>query len=213
MSSKEFRDEQLQLLLWGEMVETLFDGDVPLYKEWNRPDEIIEVLDFIGKNKASNHTFPPKNGGFDLKGCTFSNELGLVELKSGSINNVMKSGRLIFQWFPKTGYEWAYFMLETSKITPSGVYESSLGKKEVLVEINPGQYIDRKYLDIEEYCGQPLPKDARTIYRFMSGKFVIFSKVSKYMTLQGVYSGKHDEVSSDVFKIQIENEIRKNQKE
>lgn len=198
----EFRIEQLPK--WEEMIKTLFNGEVPLNKEWHDREDIVEVLDFIGKNNALNHTFLPQGGGLDLLGCTLSNENECIELNLDSIGHVLKPKRLIFQWFSDADYEWAYFLLESELLQPSGVYEELLYPEEELVEISPGEYIQRGYWDAGEYYGKPLPKEARLIGRYLRGSFVTFSKASLYNANTRTYDGRHNKQSVESFKNHIQ---------
>lgn len=198
----EFREEQLPK--WEEMIRKLFEGEVPLNKEWHDRKSIVEVLDFIGKDSALNHTFLPQGGGLDLHGCTLSNEDDCIELNLGSIGHVLKPKRLIFQWFSDADYEWGYFFLDSDTLKPSGVYEELLYPEEELVELTPGEYIERAYWDEGEYYGAPLPKQARLIGRYLKGSFVTFSKASLYNANTRTYDGRHNKQSVESFKNHIQ---------
>ena len=208
---EEFRIKELPK--WEEMIKTLFEGDVPLYKEWNDRKEIITVLDFVGKNNALNHTFLPQGGGLDLEGCTLSNENECIELNLDSISHVLKPKRLIFQWFPDAPYEWAYFRLESDSLEPSGVYENLSYPEEELVELSPNMYIERYHWDERTYNGKRLPQDAKLISRFFNGAFVIFSKASAYNANSRTYDGRHNKQSAESFKTHIQEVVTYLQKE
>ncbi|MEN8699607.1 serine/threonine protein kinase [Bacillus infantis] len=198
----EFRNEQLPK--WEEMIKTLFKREVPLENEWLDRGSINKVLDYIGTSQALNHTFLPKGGGLDLHGCVISNEPDCLELNLGSIAHVLKPKRLIFYRFEDADYEWAYFRLEADDLQSSGVYEELAFQEEELVEISPGEYIERAYWDAGEYYGQPLPKEARLIGRYLNGSFVIFSKASLYNANTSTYDGRHNTVKADGFKKYIQ---------
>ncbi|UCZ54995.1 hypothetical protein LGQ02_09835 [Bacillus shivajii] len=142
---------------WEEMIKALFNGEVPLEKEWNNLYDIVKVMDYVGRSTAANHTFLPNGGGLGLHGCTVSSEAGCIELNLGSIAHILKPKKLTFQWFPNAEYEWAYFLLETETLGPSGVYESLAFNEEELVETSKGEYIERGYWDAGEYNGESLP--------------------------------------------------------
>ncbi|MFB5251184.1 serine/threonine protein kinase [Bacillus mycoides] len=196
-----------ELPKWEEMIKTLFKGDVPLNKEWHDPKAIVEVLNFIGKNNALNHTFLPQGGGLDLTGCKLSNEDGCIELKLESIGHVLKPKKLIFQWLSDADYEWAYFLLELDSLEPSGVYGESSYPEEELVELSPGKYISRGYWDQGEYYGEPLPQEARLIGRYLKGSLVTFSKASLYNANSATYDGRHNKQSAESFKNHIQEAV------
>jgi hypothetical protein len=199
---EEFRNEQLPK--WKKMIQNLFNEDVPLSKEWHDPKDIVKVMDFVGKNSALNHTFLPNGGGLDLHGCSFSNEEQCIELNLAGMGHVLKPKKLTFQWFANTDYEWAYFLLETETLKPSGVYEELFIGEEELVEISSGKYIERAYWDAGEFNGERLPKEARLIGRYLSGSLVSFSKASLYNNNSRTYDGRHNKQSPELFKKYIQ---------
>ncbi|POZ55432.1 hypothetical protein LYSIN_00215 [Lysinibacillus sphaericus] len=197
MPSEEFREKQLPL--WEEMIKSLFKDNVPLEREWVEKESIIEVLNYIGTNKALNHTFLPDGGGLDLEGCSPSNERECIEVNLGGIGHILKPKRLKFQWFENADFEWAYFMLEADKLAPSGVYENIPFKEEELVELEKGFYISRSHWDSNEFNGERLPDSARLVGRYTSGQFAIFSKASIYNGVSSTYDGRHDKASVEAF--------------
>jgi hypothetical protein len=196
-------DPKKQIELWYSMLTELFAGGVPNSADWDDSNQIIKVLDFIGKHEAMNHTFLPRSGGLDLLGASKSNEEGLIELNLDNIAHLLKPKTLHFRWPEKSDVNWAYFYLETYEIDFSGVYKSVTGPGEELVEISPGKYIKRDYWDLGEYNGEPLPREARLIGRYEKGNFVTFSKASIYNRTSSTYDGRHDKMGFDVFEKHI----------
>lgn len=207
MPSEKFREEQLPL--WEEMIKHLFNGKVPYEKVWTNQQEIIEVLDFIGNQKALNHTFLPEGGGLDLEGCSISNESGCIEIDFHGIGHILRASKLTFYWFEDADFEWAYFMLEANELMPTGVYDTVNLKSEELVEIENGRYISRSHWDSNEYNGRRLPDKARLVGRYTSGQFAIFSKASKYNGVSSTYDGRHDRVTPLAFKNYIEEIVKR----
>jgi len=121
MGREEFREREIPL--WEEMLKSIFDGKVPLKKEWHDSRMIVDILNAIGENKASNHTFLPDSGGLDLLGAGFPKEKGCIEIDFDGTTRILKPKKLTFNWFEEADYEWAYFMIETDQLKPSGVYE------------------------------------------------------------------------------------------
>ncbi|PIC57026.1 serine/threonine protein kinase [Sporosarcina sp. P12(2017)] len=228
-----------QLDLWGKMVTELLGSKSEDTVEITDKSQIIKDLNFIGKNKALNHAFMPSGGGLDLTGAVASNEKGLVELNFGGSALIVNPDSFTFHPVGDNP-EWWYFRLNTSPFAPSGVYEveeddetektykSALNREvaedmkyygEELLEIAPGDYIDRSFWDINhlgynEYGEEiPLPKNARVVSRkYNGGAFVIFPKFSAYNHNPATYDARHNRVSDEKFGIYIKgivNELAK----
>lgn len=212
------------LVLWEEMIIRIF-GDKP-----NNPvhitdkTEIINTLNSIGKDKALNHVFLPSGGGLDLRRTVPSNESGLVELQFDGSPEIVNPESLTFYQFGDNP-EWWYFRLNTLPFEPSGIYEieveneptyKSVLEREIeeemkyigeeLVEITPGQYINRSFWDIgytghDEYGNEiPLPPNARVVSRkYNGGAYVIFPKFSAYNNVPSTYDARHNKVSAEQF--------------
>lgn len=198
-------DRNEQLRKWKDMIEHMFTDKVPLNKEWTYTDNIIHTLDQIGKHEALNHTFLPDGGGLDLMGCSYANESGCIEMSLDGMRHIVRPKKLTFQWFPNADYEWAYFLLEAD--TLDSIFPNPAFKEEELVEVEPGEYIERMYWDAGEYKGCPLPNGARLVARYIKGKFVIFNKASLYNKNPETYDGRHDKMSPEGFKKHIEEVI------
>ena len=223
------KEEQLEL--WRDMITELFD-EIPNSKAIHDPNEIIHVLSTVGVSEALNHTFFPSGGGLDLTNATFSNEDGKVELQFGSSAKVIKPHRLTFHAVGSTP-EWWYFRLDALPFNLSGVYDEQEAKEEEsvyksdinkrvewlmsysgeeLLEISPGEYMDRSYWEINhlgfDENGQeiPLPSHARVIDRqHPGGSYVIFPKYSKYNNNSSTYDARHNKGTDEEFRNYIQN--------
>ncbi|WP_156290796.1 serine/threonine protein kinase [Oceanobacillus salinisoli] len=192
-------DYSVQLNKWQRMISELFPKGIPDKADWGKKEDIISVLDFIGKNDAYNHIFLPGSGGLDLEGAREAYEEGLIDLQLDNTAYLLKPSQLHFRKTPNLN--WSYFYLETKEISYTGVYgdrELSVPGEE-LVEFSPGNYIDRGYWDEGEYNGETLPGEARLISRYTKGNFVIFSKSSIYNRTSGTYDGRHDKLGFSEF--------------
>lgn len=224
---KKEREEQLSL--WKEMIEGIF-GEVPngSIKITDR-NRIVEVLNAIGKSKASNHTFMPSGGGLDITGAKFSDEQGKLELDFGGSYIIVNPESLTFHPVGDDP-DWMYFRLNTLPFERSGVYKeyqeeeeqieqvfkSEIDRRveeqmkysgEEVLEIEPGQYIDRSFWDIQHIGYDengneiPLPENARVVTRkFNGGDFVTFSKYSLYNQVSSTYDGRHAQVDDEKFR-------------
>lgn len=209
----EFREKNLKA--WDDLLHALFNGMIPASCTWEDKTEIIEILNFIGKNQQINHTFFPTGGGLDLAGAGNSVEEGCIEIYfHKKAADIVRPKALIFQSFGRP-YEWSYFRLETEELDPSEVYENLTGQREELTEITPGEYVDRSHWD-EGFYGYdeigrelPLPDSARVVTRFFSGAFVIFAKGSIYNAINATYDGRHSKMTAEDFKQYIDNTVKK----
>jgi hypothetical protein len=112
--------------------------------------------------------------------------------------------------------EWAYFMLQASKLAPSGVYENGPDEElESVLELAPGEYVESFYWD-EGYYGvdeagarQELPEEARRITRCFGGSFLIMAKASAYNMVDGfdAYGAAHTKRSPTEFQSFIQEVI------
>ena len=210
---REFREKNLKE--WDELLNTLFNGAIPENCSWQDKIDIINVLNFIGKNPQTNHTFFPTGGGLDLAGVGESVEKDCIEIYfHKKAADIVRPKILMFQSFG-VPYEWAYFRLDTKELDPSGVYEGLIGQREELTEISPGEYVERSYWD-EGYYGHdesgrelPLPDSARVITRFFSGAFVVFAKGSLYNAINATYDGRHSKMTAEEFKNYIGDTVAK----
>jgi hypothetical protein len=216
----EFRENNLKE--WDDLLNNIFQGQIPESRSWTEKKEIIKILQLVGGKPNSNHTFLPEGGGLDaldLKGADESAESDCIELhfveKPACI---LKPRVLIFQSFDKP-YEWAYFRLETEELDPSGWYEHLTGIREELTELHPGEYIHRSYWEAGCYefdeTGKelPLPNTARIVFRYFSGSFVIFAKASTYNEINSTGGGRHSKMTEEEFKEYIGGKVRRLRKE
>lgn len=172
----------MNLQHWQEVTKSLFGNQIPETKEWTDISKMVEVLNLVGKANL-NHTFHPGSGGLDLQGCGPSKEPACLELYliDPTCPSIVKPTKLTFNSFPGIP-EWAYFLLETGKIHPSGVYPNLRPEyeSESLTELPDGTYLSGYHWDENEYLGNPLPKGSRSVQRVFSGSFAIFQKSSPY---------------------------------
>lgn len=202
---------------WKHVQNALFPLGVPERVEWRDQASVVAILNLLSQTARLNHAFAPEGGGFDLSGAGPSNEQGCVELRfEQKIAVVVKIERLLFESFPGAE-DWAYFRLECAPLAPSGVYESVIGRFEELLEISPGDYLDRSYYDqgfieCDAASGEPipLPNSARVVSRLRGGAFVVFAKASEFNAID-TYQGKHDLMTADQFRNAIERAVARAQ--
>lgn len=222
--SKEIKEgRKKDIALWRRVNAGLVGN--PVDKQvWVNPSEILDVLNYVGKHEASNHTFMPSGGGLDLTGASTSNEVDLIELNFDGSAKLVNPTSLIFH-APDDDPRFWYFRLETAKFKPTDVYDNSASTEEFvpwsestqvswstqysgeeLVEVSPGYYLSRSHWD-ESFLGLdedgyeiPLPEEARLVTRAINGgAYVIFSKSAPYNLISSTYDARHNRMDDQEF--------------
>jgi len=191
---------------WTRIHHEIFGNTIPSRYEWTKPEDIVAVLNKIGRVPNSNHSFFPMGGGLDLEGARLAEEPRCIELNFG-LRHVVRPDKLIFERVDDN-QEWNYFRLETLELEPSGLYElSDDAYDEELVDLGNGEYIHRNYWDEGSYDGKPLPKNARPLTRLFRGAIVIFKKMSWYNHASGkfdAYDARHEALGASGFRQHVE---------
>lgn len=186
-------------------INEIFPHGIPLKCEWSNDQEIINVLNIVGRLESSNHLFYPNGGGLDLESATTSHENDCIEIYTGR-SEVISPVKLTFHSFDDDNEnEWSYFRIELKSLKQTGVYNKTIDFMEPLTELYPLHYVERKYWDDGEYNGQSLPNTARDLLRWLKGSMVIFGKSSHYNRHNRTYDGRHNKYDDDQFRNYIEN--------
>lgn len=181
---RSFREESLEA--WRTLTEG-FAGPRPIVT-WSEVEDIVDVLVDIGEKAPLNHLFFPSGGGLDIEGSTYSHEERCIELDFGGNTCIVRPVSLQLVMPERDPLrEWAYFLLQTGELAPSGVYENGSEETfESVLELAPGEYVESFYWD-EGYYGvdetgdrRELPEGARRIERCFGGSFLITAKASGY---------------------------------
>jgi len=217
-----------QLTLWKKMITQIFNGEYTNFLRVNESlkiidkNEIIQILKFVGENDALNHTFMPSGGGLDLSGAKDSFEDGLIELNFDESTLIVQPDSLLIHLIGDNP-EWWYLRLDSLPFKESGVYKEqkiteseknikTLYHGEQVVELSPGEYIDRLHWEVnnlgydEDGHEVPLPENARLVTRkYNGGSYVIFPKFSSYNHNPATYDARHNKVNDENFKLYINN--------
>eukprot|EP01029_Cantina_marsupialis_P030161 TRINITY_DN80325_c0_g1_i1.p1 TRINITY_DN80325_c0_g1~~TRINITY_DN80325_c0_g1_i1.p1 ORF type:complete len:210 (+),score=30.61 TRINITY_DN80325_c0_g1_i1:193-822(+) len=187
---------------WAELLEEVFGQNVPDSHEWKTIDEIVKVLNTVGKFKGWNHMFLPGGGGYDLESCSLSHEQGCIELNTDS-PYIVKPKSLTFELID-FDLDKCYFRLELEESESFGFTTREECPFDKAVELNPHSYIPCYHWDNDMYNGEPLPKSARVVKKYLRGSIVIFMKASEYNSQKGKYgdsyNGQHTDMNADKFK-------------
>lgn len=202
--------EKKSKLQWFDMLQHLYNSELPpITGIWQKKEDIIEILNYIGKHDQLNHTLFPDGGGLDLIASKESWEEGCIEINYECITYILLPKALILENFQGNSM-WNYFWLETQKIELLTKKES-VGREE-LTEIEPGKYVERECYDYDEFNGDPLPQNSRVVIRNSEGTFLICLKVGPYNQESSTYDGRHNKVTREQFRKYISTCITANQK-
>ena len=203
-----FEDFRIETdIKWNETIKDLFNGDVPNYSEWTSTQQIIDILNQLGKKKNTNHTFFPSGGGLDFSNCKNSIEKGCIELNYGGSIVVAKLTKLTFNAVNDKDFKSSYFCFYANGLKQSDVYENVSDEiYEVVAELSPGEYVDLEAYE-SGYWGfdlngelQKVPSGTRRVRRLFNGKMLMVSKSSYYNQISSTYDGRHNKMSDDDLK-------------
>ena len=197
---------------WAAAITTAFALAPPRSAQWADLDAMLQVLaPFMGPEL--NHTMLPGGGGLDMDSVAISPEHGCIEFCAGPrMADMCRPATLFFEHFPESQWN-SFFLLDTNLLSPCGVYADTSGVYESVVEVSPGNYIDRSHWDsgILEYDedGQeiPLPETSRIVCRRLQGKFLIVAKRSIWNRETSTYDGRHSQMTAQQIRVQIQNTI------
>lgn len=194
---------------WLDMIRRLPVGTGTDRSVWTDRQEIVEVLDIVGRTTA-NHMFFPGSGGLDIYGAVVSAEENCIEIHCSpgkSSPDILHPRSLtlnVLRDFPSL----SYLRLELEKLEPRGEHEVPPTLREELTEVGPGEYDDRSVWDDDDH--EP---SWRLVRRRMSGSFVIFSKGSPYNLFtdywrssdgHDTYDARHDKLTAEEFRAYVE---------
>lgn len=206
-TSDEFLSQILQLksslgsspLRWDFIQQKLFPIFAPARAIWEQKEDIISILNLIGKY-GINHMLYPDGGGLDLSEAIIGKEPDTIELIMENMKvkvELVKPKRLILERFADNS-EWNYFLLEADELEPSDVGHI-YKKHEEIVEIESLHYIKRNHWEENSYLEEPLPSSARLVRRFLNGSFLIIQKTAIYNRID-MYDGLHNRMTTDDFR-------------
>lgn len=178
---------------WNFLKKQLFGSNPPESAKWINHEQIMEVLNTVGRTPSYNHMLFSNKGGLDFSHVELSNEKGCIYIydKLGFCS-IVKPKCLYYEGFNEN-YRWNYFLLELSNLNPI-LEENNEIIYEYLVEDKPAHYVsalDSQYGVYDYNTGVPLPVESKKVYRYMKGKFLIVMKNGPYNLINGTYDGRH----------------------
>lgn len=180
------------LLQWQEIQEQLFPIMKPTHAEWTNLNDIVHILQLLGKYDSLNHMFFPNDGGLDLTDASISYEQGCIELCCDAFVYIIKPRFLSFENINES-IEWNYFFLQAD---PMPAITQNMSKDEYFEEFyetSPLEYLPLSENNkIVEDNGKVI--ETRHIIRYLKGSFVLFHKDSIYNHIISKYRGEHEKM-------------------
>lgn len=169
---------------------------------WTDLDEIVRVLNFVGRAKAANHMMYATGGGLDFSRIERSAEKGCLKMymAQSMFAQVVRPKALYYECFQKTN--WNYFILELEKQSP--LFYTDEREEEDVLEESPGVYVplgDAVPYGVYDYDkGNRIPENVEVVTRVLQGRMLIITKASPYNYLIDTYDGRHGNCSVTEFR-------------
>ena len=204
-------EDKSQASDWNFLNKQLFGSPPPGSALWREIEDIVKVLNIIGKVAAYNHMFFPGGGGLDFSYAATADEKNCIKLYDTiGMCYVVKPKVLYFEGFGEN-YKWNYFLLELDKLSQI-IDSDNYSDSEYLVEDIPGHYVSAQYAQYGVYdyeTGDPFPDGYQVVCRYIKGKFLIVMKFGPYNRINATYDGRHNDCEVDIFRSYIEELIEK----
>lgn len=186
---------------WAFVTKQLFIIP-PKRASWTSRNEIIKILNIIGKTHELSHMFYPDSGGFDLYETCEAFEDGYI-----FINNevLLKPKTLSLETF-RENVSWNYFFLEIDEsfqVDPNNENDTN----ETVAALPNGKYVagDGIFYGVYDYdSGEKLPDGYKIINKYNKGNFLFVLKSGPYNKITATYDARHGFCDSDNFKNYIE---------
>jgi serine/threonine-protein kinase len=193
---------------WEQCLHRVFPKAIPSSAYWTDTGAIVAVLNqFCAENV--NHTHLPDGGGMDIIKVARGREDNCLELHDApSCAFVCRPLSLTFEHFPTSPWN-SFFLLDTARLPPSGVYPELTLQHEELLELPDGEYVERSHLDAgffghdEDGCTKPIPDPHRLVTRYFTGKFLMVAKRSLWNLDSSTYDGRHSRMDAATIRAAI----------
>ncbi|MDW9413955.1 hypothetical protein GOB36_14420 [Sinorhizobium meliloti] len=204
------RQEYQQRLdtIWKRAIQNAF-GSSPLQsRSWTDPYACADALRHF---MTGNYSFLPPNGHLPLRGVRVHDDGKrlLFDLsETGLLETLPRSLR--FEYIGEAPIE-SFFLLELREMRPTGVYES-VSTNEQVARID-GEDYDYSIMEHgvwhhdEDGYEVPVPEDAKTVLRLLSGKLLIVSQGSMWNHTNENWNGRHNRMTSDDIRALIEQSL------
>jgi serine/threonine-protein kinase len=199
---------------WVDGISAVSSHTPATTSAWRDTHAIVSaVAPFIS---AGNHLhFPGSGGGHDVERVTLGHEPGTIEFViSDKIVYLAKPRKMTLEYVVAAPAE-SFVIFDLAPLEPSGVYppESINRWHEELVELSPGNYVERAVWDMghngHDAAGNevPLPPAARLLLRIFGGRLMLVSKGSVWNSTPRTYDGRHDRMTNEQIRNMIEQSI------
>lgn len=163
---------------WNFINDFLFKDTSPKTTIWNRLDDIIHILNFLGRFSNSFNCAGPA-GWIDFDYVCKANEKGCLYFRqhhNSESYTIIKPKQLVFEYLENNS-SWNYFLLESEKT--DFIHHNSEYKVEELVEDYPAHYVYVQYpiYGVYDYDkGNQFPEGYIIVQRYFDGNFLFYLK-------------------------------------
>lgn len=192
----------------------------PARLQWDNIRDIADILNRIGSTpERCNHLLFPDGGGLDLLGAKLSSEENCIELDV-ELPNIIKPVHLIYENIDDDPL-WSYYWMELHTLEPAVVDEDEIENRknsngdnhydfvEEVCEVSNGEYTERGIYENKGYEGYEWLDSARVVVRYLKGRIIIVPKTGFYNSVPSNYDGKHNKLTSNEFRKEMEEARRR----
>lgn len=197
-------------VLWNDAIRAAFGSAPPTSRTWSDPYDCVEVLQPFMKG---NYSFLPPNGHLPLDGVEVHDD-GNKLLFNLSETGLMETAprALRFEYIENAPIE-SFFLLELRQMQPTGLYETVDGYSEQVARIDGEDYdygvMEHGVWQHDEDGNEvPVPEDAKTVLRLLSGKLLIVSQGSMWNHTNSNWNGRHNAMTADEIRSVIERSLK-----
>jgi hypothetical protein len=183
---------------WLAIQRELFPFGVPAAAEWTDINAIGEVLSRLGGSRIASHVFMPGGGGFDITGAIAGKWAGTLELKLDfEFNLIVSPARLSFRRIDADRTR-DFYLLEMRELAPPAGFAARPGDNRLeFTEFPDGRWVSSSAIDRNEWEGQPLPADSRSVILCTHGRLLFVMRTSSYNSDPSTYDGRHGSLTAD----------------
>ncbi|MBX4893621.1 hypothetical protein [Rhizobium bangladeshense] len=192
--------------LWNDAIRVAFGSSPPTSRSWTDPYDCAEVLrPFM----VGNCSFLPPNGHLPLEGVDVHEDGGKLMFNLSETDLLETAPRILqFEYIEKAPIE-SFFLLEMRRMQPTGIYDSVDEYTEQIARIDGEDYdyglMEHGVWRYDEDGNEvPVPEDAKTVLRLLSGKLLIVSQGSMWNHTNENWNGRHNDMTADEIRSLIE---------
>ncbi|MCF3638868.1 hypothetical protein LXM94_02650 [Rhizobium sp. TRM95111] len=194
--------------IWTEAIKSAFGDTPPASTSWQDPYECWQVLEHF---MLGNYSFLPPNGHLPLRGVHVHEDGKRLLFDLSESGFLEASPALLhFEYIAEAPIE-SFFLLDLKAMRSSEVYENAEIDEQVVridgEDYEYGLWEHGVWHFDEEGNEVPVPEDAKTVLRLLSGKVLIVSQGSMWNHTNETWDGRHTRMSASDIRTIIERSL------